>query len=657
MADIKKMFVQYKGTKAQFEQLANKSEYDKSIVFITGGESGESCIYTRGIYFANAQELVNDLRYISGVIVDGKQYTLPEGGGSVEFAVDKTQGRNTISLDVVNGKLTFALDSSFVSEHDYVVENLGERDAEAGTDTAFARIKAVENILNQLVGDGVEGGIASMIEDAVKDLKDNEIKALSEKDQAIDASMEALAQRVDASLEALVAKDEDVDASIDALQKKDQAIDSSLEALASKDQAIDASMEALAQRVDASLDALVAKDQAIDASMDALQKKDQAIDASMDALAQRVDASLDALVAKDQAIDASMDALAQRVDASLDALVAKDASLDKDIEALQKKDASIDASLQALASKDASIDEVLATKANLDENGKIILTELPDSILGQVIFGGTIDANGNIVATDNFKAVYKAKNGADAPATLPEASKCEGTYFIANASGSAGNVSYNTGDWVISTGSAWVIIDNTDAVTSVADLSGAITATALAKKLSETGDANELALKSEVTEVAGDVADNLEKINGLDASVKALIAKDSDIDASLNALVAKDASHDASLNALAAKDASLDEEIAALVAKDASIDEEIADLKKKDASLDKDIEALQKKDASIDASMEALAQRVDASLDALVAKDASIDEEIADLKKKDASLDSSVADLYTKFWDWEDINA
>ena len=379
MADIKKMFVQYKGTKAQFDQLANKSEYDKSIVFITGGESGESCIYTRGIYFANAQELVNDLRYISGVIVDGKQYTLPEGGGSVEFAVDKTQGRNTISLDVVNGKLTFALDSSFVSEHDYVVENLGESNAEAGTDTAFARIKAVENILNQLVGDGVEGGIASMIEDAVKDLKDNEIKALSEKDQAIDASMEALAQRVDASLEALAAKDEDVDASIDALQKKDQAIDSSLEALASKDQAIDASMEALAQRVDASLDALVAKDQAIDASVDALQKKDQAIDASMEALAQRVDASLEALAAKDedvdasidalqkkdqaidsslealaskdQAIDASMEALAQRVDASLDALVAKDASLDEEIADLKKKDASLDSSVADLYTK------------------------------------------------------------------------------------------------------------------------------------------------------------------------------------------------------------------------------------------------------------------------------------------------------------------
>lgn len=149
---------------------------------------------------------------------------------------------------------------------------------------------------------------------------------------------------------------------------------------------------------------------------------------------------------------------------------------------------------------ESALNTALAGKANLDESGKILASELPDYILGQVMFGGLIDANGSVTPTGNFSEKY----GIEGPSITIESNdyiKYEGVYFIAYASGTILGHDVQVGDWIISSGSSWEKIDNTDAVASVAGLTGAITASALAKKLSETGDANKLALKSEVDAV------------------------------------------------------------------------------------------------------------------------------------------------------------
>ena len=151
---------------------------------------------------------------------------------------------------------------------------------------------------------------------------------------------------------------------------------------------------------------------------------------------------------------------------------------------------------------ETALDTALAGKANLDESGKILASELPDYILGQVMFGGVINTAGAVTPSANFEAKYPDFGRS---VSASDAATYEGVYFIVgndivNAT-IVGVAGCNTGDWIISTGSAWAKIDNTDAVTSVAGLDGAITANALAGKLAETGDANELALKSEVDAV------------------------------------------------------------------------------------------------------------------------------------------------------------
>lgn len=155
-------------------------------------------------------------------------------------------------------------------------------------------------------------------------------------------------------------------------------------------------------------------------------------------------------------------------------------------------------------------DKVAESKADL-ENGKIKAEQLPDYILGQLLFGGTLDGGTASQMTVTPTANLLDKIGKTESHLNPEGKLVitntsyevyEGVYFISSIDFGNTNVvnipDVRIGDWIISTGTNWRKVDNTDAVSSVADLTGVITASALAKKLAETGDANELALKSEV---------------------------------------------------------------------------------------------------------------------------------------------------------------
>ena len=128
--------------------------------------------------------------------------------------------------------------------------------------------------------------------------------------------------------------------------------------------------------------------------------------------------------------------------------------------------------------------------ASLDENSKIISSQLPDYLLGQVMYGGNaiaIGGNADIAVSSSLKA--KKGITADVITIHPTASEpgggtnygyaqLEGVYFIAQVTGTLGDVTggitYDKGDWIISTGEAWAKIDNTDAVKSVNGKTGVV---------------------------------------------------------------------------------------------------------------------------------------------------------------------------------------
>jgi len=124
----------------------------------------------------------------------------------------------------------------------------------------------------------------------------------------------------------------------------------------------------------------------------------------------------------------------------------------------------------AISNLDAEIDILLNLKvdkssvgvpngvASLDSGGKIPLSQIPDSIIGQVQYMGTWNAFTNT------------------PTLNPLIPEERGHYYVVSAAGVFAGMDFQIGDWIISNGVIWEKVDNTDAVTSVFGRIGAILA-------------------------------------------------------------------------------------------------------------------------------------------------------------------------------------
>ena len=150
--------------------------------------------------------------------------------------------------------------------------------------------------------------------------------------------------------------------------------------------------------------------------------------------------------------------------------------------------------------------------ASLDANSKIITSQLPDYLLGQVMYGGnasTVATTTTISPSDSLKTkknITATSISIVNSATSTDPNKygykdMEGVYFICQAKGTFAETSFEKGDWIISTGAKWEKIDNTDAVMSVNGQIGDVNIT----RVNEAGTADKLktartiALKGDAT--------------------------------------------------------------------------------------------------------------------------------------------------------------
>jgi hypothetical protein len=97
--------------------------------------------------------------------------------------------------------------------------------------------------------------------------------------------------------------------------------------------------------------------------------------------------------------------------------------------------------------------------ASLDSNGKVPLVQINDALIGNVNFQGLWNAATNTPTLAN-----------------PPASGTKGYYYIVSTAGTFSGISFEVGDWIISNGTAWGKVDNTDAVSSVFGRTGNVTA-------------------------------------------------------------------------------------------------------------------------------------------------------------------------------------
>lgn len=96
--------------------------------------------------------------------------------------------------------------------------------------------------------------------------------------------------------------------------------------------------------------------------------------------------------------------------------------------------------------------------ATLDSSAKIPLNQLPDSILGQMEYMGTWNPETN-------------------DPELSETPEPKGHYYIASEDGSRFGFTFTPGDWLISNGDHWNVLNQSGGVVSVNDKTGIVTIT------------------------------------------------------------------------------------------------------------------------------------------------------------------------------------
>jgi hypothetical protein len=114
--------------------------------------------------------------------------------------------------------------------------------------------------------------------------------------------------------------------------------------------------------------------------------------------------------------------------------------------------------LGTASTKDAGVALGVAT---LDSSGKVPISELPAAVIGALSYQGTWDASTNTP-------------------TLTSSVGTKGYYYVVSVAGSTnlnGITDWLVGDWAVYNGTAWQKVDNTDSVTSVNGLTGAVVLT------------------------------------------------------------------------------------------------------------------------------------------------------------------------------------
>lgn len=132
-----------------------------------------------------------------------------------------------------------------------------------------------------------------------------------------------------------------------------------------------------------------------------------------------------------------------------------------------------------LEKEDKSNKGVANGYAPLNSSTKIDTVFLPDSVLGQMLYGGLFNGN-TAVATLTTNA--KTRLGtASATITLTNDTTAitgylanEGIYYISSVAGTFAGLSIDVGDWLLSIGTGWAKIDNTDAISSFNGRTGVV---------------------------------------------------------------------------------------------------------------------------------------------------------------------------------------
>ena len=168
---VNKMFVNFKGTKAQFEEV--KAQYPNQIVFINEGKM----IFAKGAYYGSIDETIAGLKYFTSVKVGDQVASSPDNKGVITFAADATVALNVDTKGITIGLSQATKDAiaaaAVKSEVDAEIAEINE--AIAALEAFETRIKgnedniaAIQDELNSLSGGA--GSVQTQINNAISAL-------------------------------------------------------------------------------------------------------------------------------------------------------------------------------------------------------------------------------------------------------------------------------------------------------------------------------------------------------------------------------------------------------------------------------------------------------------------------------------------------------
>lgn len=171
------MFVHYSGTVADFSKLSNITDYNNKIVFIKGGADGTgAAIYTHGNYYANLNDALAGLKYISSVKAGGVTATAQGPNGIIEFSADDP---TTVFVAAGSTGVTIGLTADFkksVSDNTAAIA----ANTKAISDEASARGTAITTAKNELtteINKKADTTTVTGIDNRVKTIEDDYLKA------------------------------------------------------------------------------------------------------------------------------------------------------------------------------------------------------------------------------------------------------------------------------------------------------------------------------------------------------------------------------------------------------------------------------------------------------------------------------------------------
>ena len=128
------MFVYYHGTKADFEKKNLSEVYLNDIVFIKGGITGKGeCIFTRGNFFGNFEELVNTLKYFKGVaykVTDesetGYHWSYLDAASGGNYLAFSTKTPKYLEVSAGSTGIEISLTNEFINNISTIEKDLGD---------------------------------------------------------------------------------------------------------------------------------------------------------------------------------------------------------------------------------------------------------------------------------------------------------------------------------------------------------------------------------------------------------------------------------------------------------------------------------------------------------------------------------------------------